>query len=157
MNYLEQWLNFVNIFSKKAFYIAFKGLCYAIFCSLRGLNVSWHKLNFWNNGPVLLFTALFTKMQTLKLKSRLHNWIFLLPSIIITITSNEPMNHRNTQIRSKSTNHKPWAFEPFKFRLLRHRLRWLTTTKNANVSGLLNFQICMFLKSVVKFTIMFLS
>ena len=76
-NYLEQWLNFVNIFSKKAFYIAFKGLCYAIFCSLRGLNVSWHKLlNFRNNGPVLLFTALFTKMQTLKLKSCLHNWIF---------------------------------------------------------------------------------
>ena len=64
-NYLEQWLNFVNIFSKKTFYIAFKGLCYAIFCSLRGLNVSWRKLNFRNNGPVLLFTALFTKMQTL--------------------------------------------------------------------------------------------
>ena len=75
-NYLEQWLNFLNIFSKKAFYIAFKGLCYAIFCSLRGLNVSWHKLNFRNNGPVLLFTALFTKMRTLKLKSRPHNWIF---------------------------------------------------------------------------------
>ena len=75
-NYLEQWLNFVNIFSKKAFYIAFKGLCYAIFCSLRGLNVSWHKLNFRNNGPVLLFTALFTKMWTLNMRSRLHNWFF---------------------------------------------------------------------------------
>ena len=27
--------------------------------------MSWHKLNFRNNGPVLLFTALFTKMRTL--------------------------------------------------------------------------------------------
>ena len=32
--------------------------------------MSWLKVNFRNNGPVLLFTALFTKMRTLKLKSR---------------------------------------------------------------------------------------
>ena len=77
---------------------------------------------------------------------------FLLPSIIITITSNEPMNHRNTQSGSKSTNHKPWPFEPVKFYFLRDRLRWLTVVKNAiynvnNVSWLLNFRIRMFLKS----------
>ena len=35
----------MNISSKKAFYIAFKGLYYAIFCFLSSLNVSWHKLN----------------------------------------------------------------------------------------------------------------
>ena len=146
-NYLEQWLNFVNIFSKKAFYFAFKGLCYAIFCSLRGLNVSWHKLNFWNNGPVCYLLHFSQRCKLLSWKAVFTIEFFAAVNYIITITSNEPMNHRNTQIWSKSTNHKPWAFEPFKFRLLRHRLRWLTTTKNANVSWLLNFRICMFLKS----------
>ena len=92
-NYLEQWLNFANIFSKRAFYIAFKGLCYAIFCSLRSLNVSWHKLNFRNNGPVLLFTALSQRCELLSWKAAGSQLNFLLLSIIITITSNEPMNH----------------------------------------------------------------
>ena len=80
----------MNIFSKKAFYIAFNGLCYTICCFLGGLNMSWRRLNFRNNAPVLLFTSLFTKMRTLKFKSRLRYWFFLLPSIIITIPSNEP-------------------------------------------------------------------
>ena len=47
-------------------------------------------------------------MQTLKLKSHLHNKFLLhfsLPSIIITITGNEPWN-TETQKGSKSTNHK---------------------------------------------------
>ena len=57
------------------------------------------------------------------------------------------LNHRNTQSGSKTTNHKPWPFEPVKFCVLRGRLRWLTTAKNANVSWLLNFRIRMFLKS----------
>ena len=57
------------------------------------------------------------------------------------------LNHRNTQSGWKSTNHKLWPFEPVKFCFLRGRLRWLTAAKNANVSWLLNFRICMFLKS----------
>ena len=79
---------------------------------------------------------------------------FSLPSIIITITSNEPGNtethkkDRNTPI----TNHKPWPFEPVKvkFCFLRGSLRWLTAAKKAIVSWLLNFRIRMFVKSAVK-------
>ena len=57
------------------------------------------------------------------------------------------LNHRNTQSGWKSTNHKLWPFEPVKFCFLRGRLKWLTAVKNANVCWLLNFRICMFLKS----------
>ena len=57
------------------------------------------------------------------------------------------LNHRNTQSGWKSTNHNLWPFEPVKFCFLRGRLRWLTAAKNSNVSWLLNFRICMFLKS----------
>ena len=79
---------------------------------------------------------------------------FSLPSIIITITSNEPWNtethktDRNPPIR----NHNPWPFEPVKvkFCFLRGPLRWLTAAKNAIVSWLLNFRIRMFVKSAVK-------
>ena len=61
------------------------------------------------------------------------------------------LKHRNTQNRSKSTNHKPWPFEPVKvkFCFLRGPLRWLTAAKNAIVSWLLNFRIRMFVKSAV--------
>ena len=45
----------MNIFSRKAFYIALKGVACAMFSSLRGLNVSWRKLSSKiNNGPVLI-------------------------------------------------------------------------------------------------------
>ena len=62
---------------------------------------------------------------------------FSLPSILITITSNEPSNtetqkkDRNPPIR----NHNPWPFEPVKvkFCFLRGPLRWLTAAKNAIV------------------------
>ena len=78
---------------------------------------------------------------------------FLLPSIVITITSNEPWNtetqktDRNPPIR----NHNPWPFEPVKvkFCFLRGLLSWLTAAKNAIVSWLLNFRIRMFVKSAV--------
>ena len=83
--------------------------------------------------------------------SQLH---FSLPSIIITITSNESWNtethktDRNPPIR----NHNPWPFESFKikFCFLRGPLRWLTAAKNAIISWLLNFRIRMFVKSAVK-------
>ena len=70
-----------------------------------------------------------------------------------TITKNESWNtkthkrHRNPPIK----NHKPWPFEPFKVNICFRRglLRWLTAVKNANVTWLLNFRICVFLKSAV--------
>ena len=79
---------------------------------------------------------------------------FSLPSIIITITSNEPWNTEThkTDRNPPITNHKPWPFEPVKvnFCLLRGPLRWLTAAKKAMVSWLLNFTIRMFVKSAVK-------
>ena len=78
---------------------------------------------------------------------------FSLPSIIITITSNEPWNTKThkTDRNPPITNHKPWPFEPVKvkFCFLRGPLRWLTAAKNAIVSWLLNFKIRMFVKSAV--------
>ena len=79
---------------------------------------------------------------------------FSLPSIIITITSNEPGNTEThkTDRNPRITNHKPWPFEPpnIKFCFLRGPLRWLTAAKNAIVSWLLNFRIRMFVKSAVR-------
>ena len=79
---------------------------------------------------------------------------FSLPSIIITITSNEPWNTEThkTDRNPPITNHKPWPFEPVKvkFCFLRGPLRWLTAAKNAIVSWLLNFRIRMFVKSAVR-------
>ena len=78
---------------------------------------------------------------------------FSLPSIIITITSNEPWNTEThkTDRKPPITNHKPWPFEPVKvkFCFLRGPLRWLTAAKNAIVSWLLNFRIRMLVKSPV--------
>ena len=75
---------------------------------------------------------------------------FSLPSIIITITSNEPGNtetHKTDQ-NPPITNHKSWPFEPVevKFCFLRGPLRWLTAAKNVIVSWLLNFRIRVFEK-----------
>ena len=109
---------------------------------------SWGKSKTEFKGEDDGITALFTNTRT---PSQLR---FSLPSIIITITSNEPWNtethktDRNTPI----TNHKPRPFEPVKvkFCFLRGPLRWLTTAKNANGSWLLNFRIRVFLKSALK-------
>ena len=84
--------------------------------------------------------------------SQLH---FSPPSILITVTSNEPWNtpHRSkfTNHQSPITNHKPWPFEPVEvnFCFLRGPLRWLMAAKNANVSWFFNFGIRVFLKSTV--------
>ena len=84
--------------------------------------------------------------------SQLH---FSLPSIIITITSNEPWNTEThkTDRNPPITNHKPWPFEPVKvkFCFLRGPLRWLTAAKNTIVSWLLNIRIRMDVKSAVTF------
>ena len=67
---------------------------------------------------------------------------FSLPSIIITITSNEPWNteKHKTDRNPPISNHKPWPFElvEVNFFFLRGPLRWLTAAKNANFSWLLN-------------------
>ena len=80
----------------------------------------------------------------------MHFW---LPSIIITITSNEPWNTEThkTDRNPPITDHKPWPFEPVKakFCFLRGPLRWLTAAKNANVSWFLNFRVRVFMKSAV--------
>ena len=85
-----------------------------------------------------------------KLPSQLH---FSLPSITITITSNEPWNTEThkTDRNPPITNHKPWPFEPVKvkFCFLRGPFRWLTAVKNAITSWLLNFRIRMFVKGAV--------
>ena len=78
---------------------------------------------------------------------------FSLPSIIITITSNEPGNTEThkTDRNPPIANHKPWPFEPLKvkFCFLRGPLRWLMAAKNQIVGWLLNFRIRMFVKSAV--------
>ena len=63
----------------------------------------------------------------------------------------QTLKHRNTQNRSKSTNHQPWTFELVEVNVcfLRGPLRWLTAVKNANVSWVLNFRIPKFLKSAI--------
>ena len=78
---------------------------------------------------------------------------FSLPSIIITITSNEPWNTEThkTDRNPPIANHKPWHFEPVKvkFCFLRGPLRWLTAAKNAIVRWSLNFTFRVFVKSAV--------
>ena len=82
--------------------------------------------------------------------SQLH---FLLPAIIIMITSNKSCNTEThkTDRNPPITDHKPWPFEPVyvKFFFLRGPLRWLTAAKNANISWLLNFRVHVYLKSTV--------
>ena len=95
----------------------------------------------------------FQKHANSKVQKPLSQLRFSLPSIIITIPSNEPWN-TETHITDRNppiTNHKAWPFEPVrvKFRFLRGPSRWLTAAKNAIVSWLLNFRIRMFVKSVV--------
>ena len=82
----------------------------------------------------------FTNMRTLKFKSRLHNCVFSLPSIIITITSNEPWNTQTHEMDRNPpiTNHKPWPLVKVCF--LRGPLRWLTAAKNAIVKAAFELQ-----------------
>ena len=95
----------------------------------------------------------FHKHANSKVQKPPSQLCFSLPSIIITITSNEPWNTEThkTDRNPPITNHKPWPFEPVKvkFCFLRGPLRWLTAAKNTIVSWLLNFKIRMFVKSTV--------
>ena len=110
--------------------------------------IEWNKTN---NGSKRY--CAFHKHANSKVQKPPSQLRFSLPSIIITITSNEPGNtethktDRNPPIR----NHNPWPFEPVKvnFCFLRGPLRWLTAAENAIVSWLLNFGIRMFVKFAV--------
>ena len=104
--------------------------------------MSWRKLNFRNNGSVC--HLLHVSESSPKPLSQLF---FFFAAVNHNYNRKQwALNHRNTQSGSKTTNHKPWPFEPVKFCVLRGQLKWLTSVKNANVSWLLNFRICMFLK-----------
>ena len=99
------------------------------------------------------FYCTFHKYANSKVQKTPSQLRFSLPSIIITIISNEPWNTEThkTDRNPPITDHKPWPFEPVKvkFCFLRGALRWLTAAKNAIVSWLSNFRIRMFVKSAV--------
>ena len=106
-----------------------------------------------SNAQLVLYYCAFHKHANSEVQKPPSQSHFSLPSIIITIISNEPWN-TETHKRDRNppiTHHKPWPFEPVKvkFCFLRGSLRWLTAVKNAIVSWLLNFRICMFVKSAV--------
>ena len=95
--------------------------------------------HFWQAPKSTVYCA-FQKHANCKVQKPLSQLRFSLPSIIITIPSNEPWN-TETHITDRNppiTNHKAWPFEPVrvKFRFLRGPSRWLTAAKNAIVSWL---------------------
>ena len=104
----------------------------------------WSQIHFKFAYFSFFLTALFTNKRTLKLESHLHNCIFLC----------RQSKHRNTQNGSKFTNQTQtmtfWTrVFIVKLCFLRGPLRWLTAVKNTNFSWLLNFSVCMFLKSAI--------
>ena len=115
--------------------------------------ISWQNQNFVNLLKAKNAYCAFHKHANFKVQKPPSQLRFLLPSIIIRITSNEPWNTEThkTDRNPPITNHKPWPFEPVKvkFCFLRGPLRWLTAAKNAIVSWLLIFRVRMFLKSAV--------
>ena len=105
------------------------------------------------NSPSMISHRAFHKHANSEVQKPPSQLRFWLPSILITITGNEPWNtetHRTDRNRP-ITNQKLWPFEPVKvkFCFLRGPLRWLTAAKNAIVSWLLNFRIRMFVKSAL--------
>ena len=116
------------------------------------LSHTTYKTRFLSQVPCIFSLLCFSK--TCKLwSSQLR---FLLLSIIQCNYDHkqQTLKHRNTQNGSESTNlksHLPWPIEPIEvnFCFLRGPLRWSTAVKKANVSWLLNFRICMFMKSTV--------
>ena len=93
-----------------------------------------------------LFTALFKNTRSPKFKSQL-TIVFLLPSIIIMITSNYPWNSETHKVdRNPITafrNHKPCHFElvEVSFCFLRDTERRFTAAKKARVCWPLNFRV----------------
>ena len=88
--------------------------------------------------------------------SEAHNYVFCCRQSynVIMITSNKLWNTETHKMDQNPpiSNHKPWPTEPVEvnFWFLRGPLRWSTAVKIAlNVSWLLNFRICMSMKSTV--------
>ena len=116
------------------------------------MNKKWKKFNF---QLLPRNYCAFHKHANSKVHMPPSQLRFSLPSIIMTITINEPWNTEThkTDRNPPITNHKPWwPFEPVKvkFCFLIGPLRWLTAEKNAMVIRLLNFRIRMFVKSAVR-------
>ena len=149
-NYLEQWLELCEcLFQKGILYCFTRALLHYIFFKRfkMCLGINWiseimvqfcHLLHFSQSTPTLKFKIEFTIEFFAAFNYNNCNYYS---------HKQWSLNHRNTQSGSKTTNHKPWPFEPVKFCFLRGRLKWLMAVKNANVCWLLNFWICMFLKS----------
>ena len=101
----------------------------------------------------LRYYCAFQKHELWSSKAAFTIGCFSLPSIIIRITSNQPWN-TNTRNGSKSPNHKSQTMTFWirwsKLLFLRDPLRWLTATKNPNVSWLLNLRIRVFMKSAAR-------
>ena len=89
-------------------------------------------------------------MQTLKFKSHFHNRVFRCRQSWLRSQATNLETQKHTKW-IEITNQKPWPFEPVKvkFCVLRGPLRWLTAVKSTIISWLLNFKICMFVKSAV--------
>ena len=87
--------------------------------------------------------------------SEAHNYVFCCRQSynVIMITSSKLWNAETHKMDQNPpiSNHKPWPIEPIEvnFCFLWGLLRWSTAAKKANVSCLLIFRICMFIKSAV--------
>ena len=110
---------------------------------------AWIVSSFQSSNKRCISISWIERALDSKPPSKLH---FSLPSIIITITSNEPWNTetRETDRNPSITNHKPWTFETVKVLFPERSIKILTAAKNAIVSWLLNFTIHMFVKIAVK-------
>ena len=102
----------------------------------------------FNLSYQLRYNCVFHKHANSKVQKPPSQLGFSLPSIIITITSNEPGNTEThkTDRNPLITNHKPWPFEPVKVKVcfLRGPLRWLTAPKNRQLQAfeLQNSHVC---------------
>ena len=102
--------------------------------------------------PFLHFSKTWSwKEVQKKFKSHLHKCVFAAVNHLQSQTSDLETQKCKTDQNPpiKKINYKPWLFEGVEenFCFLRGPLRWLMAAKNANVSWLLNFRICVFLKS----------
>ena len=107
-----------------------------------------------NEHPALSLTALFTNMRTLKLKATFTIAFFAAVNHNYD-QKQRTLKHRNSQNGLKSTSQKSqsmtfWTRFKVKFCFLRGPLKWFATAKIAIISWLLNFRICMFVKSAVR-------
>ena len=88
-----------------------------------------------------IFYCTFHKHATSKVQKRLSQLRFSLPSIIITITSNEPLNIKTHKTDSNPpiTDHKPWP-SSVTFDFLKIPLKWLTAAKKRKRQLAFEFQ-----------------